>query len=137
MNAHNLVIIASGVFFLNALLTGVWKYLQMVDSESGHAHIYVDTAHRASLMYAFACILLAVFVNISQLGATLELIASLMLVTYFAIAILTYMLAGLKQNTDNQVHNASAAVRVFMWSLITAEIGGFLILFYGVLIALL
>ena len=60
-----------------------------------------------------------------------------MLVSYFAIAILTYMLAGLRQNTDNQVHNASGSVRVFMWSLIAAEIGGFCILFYGVIIALL
>ncbi|KZX56568.1 hypothetical protein A3709_05575 [Halioglobus sp. HI00S01] len=137
MNAYSLAVLSAGTFFLTALLCGVWKYVQMVDSETGQAHFYVDTAHRASLMYAFACVLIAAFVNISQLGATLELVATALLVIYFGIAILTYILQGFKAETDNQVHRASGAVRVFMWTLIGAEIGGFLILFYGVITALL
>ena len=137
MTAYNLAVIASGAFFLNALLTGVWKYRQMATSETGQAHIYVDTTHRASLMYAFACMLIAMFVNISQLSASLELLAVIMLVAYFTIAVITYMLHGIKQDTENQVHNAPGSVHVFMWTLIAAEIGGFLILFYGALAALL
>jgi hypothetical protein len=137
MSAYSLVVIAAGVFFLNGLLTGLWKFRQMVTSDDGTAHIYVDLAHRASLMYAFASILLAVFVNISQLPAGLELFAVSLLVGYFAIAIIGYMMHGYKRDTDNQMRNMSAAANLFLWSLVIAEIGGFLILFYGVLVALL
>ena len=137
MNAYSLVVIASGVFFLNALLTGVWKYRQIAASETGQAHTYVDISHRTSLMYAFACVLLAVFVNISQLPGWLETLAVTLLVVYFAIAVMTYMLHGLKRESDNQLLDAPPFVHVFMWTLVAAEIGGFLILFYGVLVALL
>ena len=137
MSAYSLVVIAAGVFFLNGLLTGLWKFRQMATSDDGTAHIYVDLAHRASLMYAFASILLAVFVNISQLPAGLELFAVSLLVGYFAIAIIGYMLHGYKHDTDNQMRNMSTAANMFLWSLVIAEIGGFLILFYGVLVALL
>ena len=67
MTAHTLAILSAGVFFLVALLTGVWKYLQIRDSEDAQAHPYVDVAHRASLMYSFAAMLLAAFIEISQL----------------------------------------------------------------------
>ena len=54
MTAYQLAIVAAGVFFLTALLTGIWKYLEIAASEDGLAHPYIDTAHRASLMYSFA-----------------------------------------------------------------------------------
>lgn len=137
MSAYNLAVIAAGLFFLNALLTGVWKYRQMAASPDGQAHVYVDLSHRTSLMYAFACMLLAMFVNISRLAAWLELLATGLLVAYFAIAVATYMSHGIKQDTDNQLRDAPGFVHVFIWTLIAAEIGGFLILFYGVIDALL
>jgi len=52
---------------------------------------------------------------------------------------------GIFKDTTNQVKPPfimgkmpipSIAVTLFMWSLIVAEIGGFLVLFYGVLAAL-
>ena len=64
--SQQLGIVAAGVFFLTALLTGVWKYLQIRASENATAHPYVDIAHRASLMYSFAALLLAEFAVISQ-----------------------------------------------------------------------
>lgn len=137
MTAHALSIIAAGVFFLNALLTGIWKYLEMARSENGLAHPYVDVAHRTSLMYSFAALLLAVFADISQLSDTIELIAAAFVLAYFAMAILSYMVQGFLKKTDNQLRQAAAPVHVFMWTLILAEIGGFLVLFYGVLLALL
>ncbi len=136
MAAYQLAVVACGLFFLNALLTGVWKYREMAASADGTAHVYVDIAHRTSLMYAFACMLLAMFVNISQLPAWLELVATIMLVSYFAIAVLIYMFHGWRKDTDNQLRNPGASMHLAMWSLIAAEIGGFLILFYGVLLAL-
>ena len=136
ITAYQVAIVSAGVFFLNGLVTGVWKYLQIEASENAQAHPYVDVAHRASLLYSFAAILIAVFVEISQLSGAVELLATLALVIYFALAILTYMIQGMRGQTDNQLREITPATRIFMWSLVTAEIGGFLVLFYGVLLAL-
>ena len=46
------------------------------------------------------------------------------------------MIHGWRKDTDNQMRKPSASLHQAMWSLIAAEIGGFLILFYGVLTAL-
>ena len=75
--------------------------------------------------------------QVSQLSAQLELFAVSLLVAYFAIAIMTYVVHGWKKDTDNQVRNMGAAANVFMWSLVAAEIGGFLIIFYGLVTALI
>lgn len=136
ITAYQVAIVSAGVFFLNGLLTGVWKYLQIEASENAQAHPYVDIAHRTSLLYSFAAILIAVFVEISQLSATAELFATLALVVYFGLAIMTYMIQGYLGQTDNQLREITATTRIFMWSLVAAEIGGFLVLFYGVLLAL-
>ncbi len=144
-DAEALAIVSSGTFFLVGLLTGVWKYKQIIRSEQGVAHPYVDICHRSSLLYAFAALLLAKFVEISQLDPVLELFAAGAVLLYFAIAIFTYFIHGLLQDTDNQLRRPfrlgslelpPAAMSVNMWMLIIAEIGGFLILFYGVLLAI-
>lgn len=141
-----LAVISAGVFFLVALLTGVWKYLQIRASEKATAHPYVDIAHRASLMYSFAALLLARFAEISQLSENTEWWAVLLPLVYFAYAILLYIVHGALQDTENQLKPPfrmgslvlpPAFVGLSMWSLIVAEIGGFVVLFYGVLVALL
>ncbi|TDG13337.1 hypothetical protein E2F43_07280 [Seongchinamella unica] len=137
MDAYSLAIIASASFFLAGLVLGVWKYRAMATSKDGLAHPYIDIAHRAALMYAFASVMIAVFVQISQLSPRVELFAVSLLVAYFAMAIITYIVQGLRKDTDNQVKDMSASAVVFMWSLIAAEIGGFLIIFYGLIQALL
>ena len=143
--AEKLAIVSAGVFFLTALLTGIWKYRQIMASPSGEAHPYVDICHRASLLYALAAILLAKFVEISQLPAAWEISATAAVVFYFAAAILSYMVHGLLQDTENQfkapfqlgqINLSAHHVSAHMWMLIAAEVGGFLILFYGVLAAL-
>jgi hypothetical protein len=141
-----LAIVSAGVFFLVALLTGVWKYVQIRGSEDASAHPYVDIAHRASLMYSFAAILLARFAEISQLSENVEWWAVLLPLVYFAYAILLYIIHGALKDTENQLRPPFSMgslvlppvfVGLSMWSLIVAEIGGFLVLFYGVLVALL
>jgi hypothetical protein len=146
MNAEDLAIISAGVFFLTGLVTGVWKYQQIMKSENGSAHPYVDICHRASLLYAFAAILLANFAEVSQLSNTVELISVGVVVFYFATAITTYLVHGLLKDTENQLKAphamgqlkiSSKVISFYMWTLIAAEIGGFLVLFYGVLTAIL
>jgi hypothetical protein len=128
------------------LLTGVWKYLQIKSSESATAHPYVDIAHRASLLYSFAALLLARFCEISQLSPTVEIWAVSLPLLYFASAILMYVMHGALRDTDNQLKPPfrmgqtslpGAFISGYMWTLVAAEIGGFLVLFYGVLAAIL
>ena len=136
MTAYQLAIVSAGVFFLNALLTGVWKYRQIAASDQARAHPYVDIAHRASLMYSFAGLLVATFVEISQLPNKIEFVATFFLVIYFAMAIISYMVQGFLKKTENQFINAPLIFGWFMWSLIIAEIGGFCVLLFGVITAI-
>ena len=68
--------------------------------------------------------------------AMVEFAAALLIVVYFALAIVTYMVQGYLKKTDNQLRNAPASAAWFMWSLVAAELGGFIILFYGVVVAI-
>ena len=58
-----LVILTAGLMFLWALLLGVLKYRQILASPDWAAHPYTDIAHRAALLYSFALMLIAVFVD--------------------------------------------------------------------------
>ena len=144
--AETTTVLSAGVFFLVGLLTGIWKYRQIMASPGAQAHPYVDICHRASLMYAFASILLVKFIEISQLPERVELIAVSFILAYFAAAIGTYFIHGVLGDTDNQLKRPhklgpttlpSGLISLFMWSLVAAELGGFLVLFYGVTIAVL
>src|SRR5215212_7972012 len=96
------VILTAGLFFIWALLLGVWKYRQMATSEDGLAHPYVDTAHRAALLYSFATLLLATFVELSGFSTAVNLIAAFVPILFFAGAIVGYMIHGMRRDTDNQ-----------------------------------
>lgn len=144
--AESVTIISAGVFFLTGLLTGIWKYKQIMASENGQAHPYVDICHRSSLLYAFATVLLLKFVEVSQLPSMVELVAVSAVLVYFASAIFSYFIHGLLQDTDNQlkapfhlgkVSISSNFISLHMWMLIVAEVVGFLVLFYGVVIAVI
>jgi len=143
---ETVAVIAAGIFFLTGLLTGTWKYLQIRASANGQAHPYVDICHRAALMYSFAALLLAKFAEISRLPETVELIATALVLFYFATAIVTYLVHGLLQDTENQLKPPfvlgrrivpGVMIGGLMWSLVAAETGGFAVLFYGALLELL
>lgn len=127
------VLLASAVMFLWALLLGVWKYRQMDQSEDGLAHPYVDVAHRAALLYSFALLLVAVFVELSGWGRLVNLLAAGALAFYFYAAVAGYAFHGWKRDTDNQFRRPGHGLNAFMVSLIAAEIGGWLVLIAGFL----
>ena len=77
------VLLAAGLIFFAALLLGVWKYRQMAASPDGLAHPYVDTAHRAALLYSFATLLLATFVELSGFSTAVNLIAAFAVIAFF------------------------------------------------------
>lgn len=137
-----LALLASGLFFLTGLLTGVWKYLAIMRSEKAEAPYYVNIAHRTSLLYAFAAQLLAVFAGLSVWSAAVNFWATFFPLVFFAAAIFTYTVHGVLRDTDNQLAHPhrlgpvtlpGLLIQGFMWALIAAEIGGFLVLFAGVI----
>lgn len=125
------VLLAAAVMFLWALLLGVWKYRQIVESEESAAHLYVDIAHRAALLYSFALLLVATFVELSGWGVVVNSIAAGALALYFFAAVAGYALHGWRRDTDNQFRDPVSGTHAFMASLIVAEIGGWLVLTAG------
>ena len=133
--ATAVTLFAAGLIFLLALVLGVWKYRQMATSENHLAHPYVDIAHRAALLYSFATLLVAVFVELSAWPTWLNLTAAMVAVFFFVFAIFTYIVHGLKQDTTNQLERPTPTLHIGMWALIVGEIGGFAVVFAGFVVA--
>ena len=127
------VLLAAGLIFIWALLLGVWKYRQMSASPDGLAHPYVDTAHRAALLYSFATLLIATFVELSGWRETVDAIAAFAVIFFFAAAIASYVVQGIRRQTDNQFRpgDRPPGLHPYMWALIATEIVGFSVLLAG------
>jgi hypothetical protein len=125
------MLLAAAVMFLWALLLGVWKYRQIAESEESQAHPYVDIAHRAALLYSFALLLVATFVELSGWGTVVNLLAAGAMGFYFFAAVAGYVLHGWQRDTDNQFRDPMPGLHGFMVSLMVAEIGGWLVLIVG------
>ncbi len=142
MDAEAFALVAAGVFFLVGLLGGVWKYACIALRPSAKAPVYVDVAHRAALLYAFACALIERMLQVSALDPRVELVATVAQISFFGLAVGTYVIHGLLDDTENQLarpHKLGArelppaVIVAFMVALIIAEAGGFAVLLYGVL----
>jgi len=138
--AVKLALLSAGGFFLSGLLTGAWKYIAIHRSENFEAPYYVNIAHRTSLLYAFACILLAEFAKLSAWSDSVNFWATLGPIVFFAESVLIYILHGFLRDTDNQLAKPhklgnhtlpGSLIHLFMWLLIVVETGGFLVLFAG------
>src|SRR5689334_11314673 len=88
--------------FLWALVLGVQKYVQILGSPEGHAHPYTDIAHRAALLYSFAYVLMAAIVAFGAWSEAVNLVCVAILSGYFAQAVASYMVHGLRKDTANQ-----------------------------------
>lgn len=142
MPAETLCLLAAGIFFLSGLLTGLWKYLCIARSPDATSPVYVDIAHRSSLLYSFSALLLREFVPYSPVSpqATLWVVGLPLL--FFALAIQSYILHGILRDTDNQLRRPhrlgkgtlpGVLIHGFMWALAVGEIGGFVVLLVGFL----
>ena len=88
------VLLAAAAMFLWALLLGVMKYRQILASEEGQAHPYTDIAHRAALLYSFALLLIAAFVELSGWGTVINLLAATAMSVFFFSAVAGYTFHG-------------------------------------------
>ncbi len=126
-----ITLLAAGLIFLLALGLGVWKYRQIMTADDHRAHPYVDIAHRAALLYSFATLLIAVFVELSAWPAWVNLAAAMVVVFFFVAAIMSYIVHGVRRDTTNQFEHADRGTEVFMALLIIGEIGGFAVILAG------
>jgi hypothetical protein len=124
-------LLAAGLIFLLALILGVWKYRQIIASDEHRAHVYVDIAHRAALLYSFATLLVAIFDVYSVWPAWVNLAASMVLVFFFVAAIASYIVHGLRRDTENQLERPTRVIRSSMTALILGEVGGFAVILAG------
>lgn len=134
--ALTLTLTACGVFFLAALLLGIWKHAAMMSSPTHLAPHYVDTAHRAALLYSFATLVLAKFVELSAFPSWVNISAAAVPLFFFALTIVRYSILGKSNHTTNQYTQPGDVkmMHVFMPILVTGEVGGFLVLFSGFLL---
>ncbi|WP_326599792.1 hypothetical protein [Rhodococcus sp. PD04] len=128
-----LTLTAAGAVFLLALALGVWKYRQMATSDDHLAHPYVDIAHRSALLYSFATLLVAVFVELSAWPTAVNLAAAAVIVMFFVGAIASYVVHGALRDTTNQFAHPVRGTGLAMAALIVGEMGGFAVLFAGFL----
>lgn len=128
-------LLLAGLIFVGALILGVWKYQQVATSEQHAAHPYVDIAHRAALLYSFATLLLAVFVELSGWATAVNLAAALVVVFFFVAAIASYVVHGFLRDTDNQFARPARGTHAFMILLVVGEIGGTVLLLVGFIAA--
>ena len=133
--ATEIVIFGAGLIFLLALALGIWKYHQMATSESHLAHPYVDTAHRAALLYSFAALLVATLVEFSGWSQTVNLVCAGVLLGYFVVTIVLYMWLGWRAGTGNQWTEPMAGRNAYMFLLIVAEMGAVSVLLVGFALA--
>lgn len=140
--AYKLALTASALFLMTGMITGTWKYLAIRASDNAEAPYYVSIAHRTALMYAFACLVLAEVGRHSAFNAVVDFWATLLPISYFALAVAIYALHGFLNDTDNQLRKPYKLggmnlprffIPSFMWTLVIAEIGGFAVLLIGCL----
>lgn len=100
--ATELAIVFSGIFLWVGMITGVWKYYQIRNSALARAHYYVDIAHRSSLLYAAASLILAVLSFFTILSNELSLFCVVANLFFFSMSILIYIVHGCLKDTTNQ-----------------------------------
>lgn len=135
-----LAIVFSGIFLWVGMLTGVWKYIQISQSPHAKSHYYVDVAHRSSLLYAPATLILAVLAYCSAWSELVNFICVAINLFFFSFSILSYILHGFLKDTNNQFKQPhqlgrfsipTLMMRSAMISLVIGELGATCVLLIG------
>ncbi len=142
-SATKLAIIFSGIFLWVGMLTGVWKYYQIRNTELARAHYYVDIAHRSSLLYAAASLILAALSYFTSLSDSLSLFCVVANLFFFSMSILVYIIHGMLKDTTNQFKQPHKlgqwsiprwCMTFLMLNLIIVELGATAILLLGTIL---
>lgn len=129
--AAKLALLASGLFLLCGMITGVWKYAKIMSSESHTAPVYVDIAHRASFFYSFASLVIAALIGFTAYELSWQIFFVALPLLYFAVTVAGYIREGILDRTDNMFRERNFVTTWFMYSLIVGEIGGLVMIIGG------
>ena len=122
--AVKLTLAASGIFLFVGLIGGVLKYRGIMTSPDHRAHPYIDIAHRASLLYSFAALVMAALLNFSPYSDQVQLLITGVPLFFFAVAIARYYRLGLEGKVTNQFKERNFNTTWGMLLLIVGELGG-------------
>lgn len=126
-----IALLVSGIFLLNGMLTGIWKYAKIMSSENRQAPVYVDIAHRTSFFYSFASLVIAVLIYFSPFSPNWQLVIVGFPLVYFLLSVAAYMKEGYLNRTENMFAVKGLVPRWLMYSLIVSEIGGMILILGG------
>ena len=124
-------LLVSGLFLLNGMLTGVWKYAKIMQSADHKAPAYVDIAHRASFFYCFASLVIARLIEFSPFSSFWQVVVVAFPLGYFILTVIGYIKEGFLNRTDNLFSERNFITTWFMYGLIAGEIGGFALVLGG------
>lgn len=128
-----LAVAAAGIFLLWGMALGVWKYRHMLSAPTHEAPVYVDIAHRAALLYAFAALVLAALAQWSAWPEAVNLAAVAIELFFFATAVASYVFHGARGREQTQFSERNLVTTWGMALLIVGELGGVLVLLGGFL----
>jgi hypothetical protein len=126
-----IALLVAGIFLLNGMLTGVWKYAKIMRSPEHCAPVYVDIAHRASFFYSFASLVIARLLEFSPFSPSAQIAIAAFPLGYFLLAVIGYMKEGFLNRTENMFSQRNFVTTWFMYGLIAGEIGGFALVLGG------
>ncbi|MDQ3633282.1 MAG: hypothetical protein ACR2J3_05780 [Aridibacter sp.] len=129
--AEKVALLVSGLFLLNGMLTGVWKYSCIMSSPEHKAPVYVDIAHRTSFFYSFASLVIAALIYFSPFSEFWQIVIIFFPLTYFILAVIGYMKEGYLDRTENLFSERNFITTYFMYGLIASEIGGLILILGG------
>ena len=129
--AIKMSLLASGLFLLAGMLTGIMKYRRTMQSPDHRAPVYIDIAHRASLLYSFAALVIAKLLEYSPYSPTIQILAAAFPLAFFAITIVGYFVFGMLNTTQNIFERRNFITTWYMYALIAGEVGGFAVILWG------
>jgi hypothetical protein len=129
--AIRISLLASGLFLLAGMLTGVLKYQRIMTSAEHRAPVYVDIAHRAAFLYSFAMLVIAKLLEYNPYSAKVQTAAVAAVLVFLVLTILGYLSHGLRNDTENIFAKRSFTTTWYMYLLIAGEIGGLSVILWG------
>ncbi|MDP2868115.1 MAG: hypothetical protein Q8O08_04755 [Methyloversatilis sp.] len=122
--AVKLTLAASGIFLFVGLIGGILKYRGIMTSPNHRAHPYIDIAHRASLLYSFAALVMAALLTFSPYSDPVQILITGVPLFFFSVAIAQYYRLGLEGKVTNQFKERNFNTTWGMLLLIVGELGG-------------
>jgi hypothetical protein len=129
--AIKISLLASGLFLLMGMLTGVLKYQRIMASVEHRAPVYVDIAHRAAFLYSFAMLVIARLLEYSPYSLKVQMGAVAAVLIFLVLTIFGYLAHGIRNDTENIFNHRSFTTTWYMYLLIIGEIGGLSVILWG------